>query len=155
MTRARRFWHKPIQGTAWRIRLRHHAAMATAPATATAPTETTTRKVNRTLVLSVAAAVAAGAASGFGFGYLHSGPIGPRGLPGPVGKPGPVGPAGPVGPPGSAASVSNLGVCFTVTYASQAGTSWVSGVSVFTPTVKNGVISCPVGQYIPVSPQGS
>lgn len=61
------------------------------------------------------------------------------------------GPQGPVGPPGSAgasANVQSYGVCVSMEWRS---TSYVSSVS--SPVRSNGILSCPSGDFVPVSPQ--
>jgi hypothetical protein len=77
----------------------------------------------------------------------------PAGAVGAVGRQGPVGETGPAGPVGPATNVdtSKLGFCVNVTYANNGGASWVSGVTIETPTVQSGTQSCPTGSFVPVT----
>jgi hypothetical protein len=79
---------------------------------------------------------------------------------GAVGKQGPVGQTGPAGPAGSAGTASSvdtstLGYCFNVNYTTQAGTSWVSSVTLASPTLQSGTQSCPTGSFVPIAAQPS
>jgi hypothetical protein len=70
-------------------------------------------------------------------------------------------PAGPTGPAGSSGAVptGNLGYCFNVSYfTDNAGTTsytWVSGVTLVSPTLQSGTQSCPTGTFIPLTPSTS
>jgi hypothetical protein len=70
-------------------------------------------------------------------------------LPGPAGIPGATGQAGPRGATGPPVSTGSLGVC--VSYTASDGTEYVS--SLMAPVVdQNGVVSCQLGQLVPVAP---
>lgn len=69
---------------------------------------------------------------------------------GPPGRPGARGPAGPPGPRGQAVTArqSRYGVCWSyTTQTSSDGTAtWVTGVTVDSPQISNGVYQCPQGE---------
>jgi hypothetical protein len=76
-----------------------------------------------------------------------------------TGKTGATGAQGPVGATGSAANVNlaNEGLCFNSSYfTDNAGFgnsyTWVSNVSLYTPTITNGAKSCPSGSFVPLEP---
>jgi hypothetical protein len=51
------------------------------------------------------------------------------------------------------ANTATLGVCVQETYGTTYDPAAVAGVSVTSPTLVNGVASCPTGVFTPVSPQ--
>ena len=76
------------------------------------------------------------------------------GATGAAGKQGPAGEAGPAGQTGPPANInlSQLGYCVDVSYFNDTTDSftWVSGVSIYAPTVTNGTQSCPSGTFTPI-----
>jgi hypothetical protein len=103
--------------------------------------------------LSLVLAALLGAAAGFGASALHPGADGKQGAAGPAGAtgaPGQKGDPGEPGLPGSAAQVTDLGVCFSVTYSN----GFVQSVGATSPSRHaDGTTYCPYGQYVPVQPQ--
>lgn len=51
------------------------------------------------------------------------------------------------------AAVANLGVCVDTTYGYGSGVSYVQGMTIASPTVKDGAVSCDTGRFVPVTPQ--
>jgi len=79
------------------------------------------------------------------YAVTRQGTPGPRGPQGAVGA---QGEAGPSGPAGAAADQGPRGVC--VTYTTNNGVTWVSGVS--SPYVQSGAITCPNGSMVSTVP---
>ena len=54
----------------------------------------------------------------------------------------------------SAADNANLGVCVSTSYGAGSSVTYVSGVTLTSPAVApGGAVSCPYGQFVPVTPQ--
>lgn len=120
----------------------------------TPPTEPLPKKAPgpwRDRLITVVLAAIVAAAVSFGVGALHPGPQGKAGTTGKTGK---TGLTGLTGPSGSAAQVTGLGVCFNTNFGGDGVYTWVSSVSINSPTVRaDGTTYCSYGSYVPVAPQ--
>lgn len=84
----------------------------------------------------------------------HDGKPGAVGKQGPPGEAGRAGPAGPTGPGGSSTDLSTTGYCMNVSYTTDtySNYTYVSGVSLSSPTLVNGTQTCPSGSFVPLQP---
>jgi hypothetical protein len=110
------------------------------------------------VVVALVLGAVAGAIGGFAASGLHPGPrghVGATGLKGAQGAQGPRGLDGIPGSPGSDASVADLGVCWSTSSQWNLGASWISSVSLSSPSKHpDGTTYCPYGTYVAVAPQG-
>jgi hypothetical protein len=115
-----------------------------------------TSATRNAILAGILSGAVVGAATGAGVAAAASSP-GPQGAQGPEGPQGPAGAAGATGAAGS--SPTNLGVCVSQTtytnYNYSPPQTFITNVSVTTPVLANGVESCPVGNFVSITPGGT
>ena len=107
-------------------------------------------------LLALAVAVIALVAGAVGATLSHLAFPAEAGPPGQTGSTGPTGPAGAPGVDGASSTLdtNKVGYCFNYSTQYRGSDTWVDSVELFAPTSNNGTLSCPVGNFVSLTPTG-